>query len=200
MLRIAKGEWRESRWLNGQGRSFEIVSEPAVAGPGEPFVWRLAVAEIDRDCAFSVYGAVDRIFTLIEGGGLQLDFASGAQITVARPFEPVAFAGDDAATCRLAAGPCRALNLMVARDRIRPSVEVIATGEPLLIGAQPWTMLVHGLEGQVEIGGQAMATGDTLVLALDTAAALVPDGPSRVLVLGLIASEGRELAGRLAKA
>ncbi|HUQ36998.1 MAG TPA: HutD family protein [Aestuariivirga sp.] len=70
MMKILKSEnYREGRWLNGLGLSWDIAAAPHDAG-AQDFDWRMALARIDSNVAFSHYPNVDRIFTLIEGHAL----------------------------------------------------------------------------------------------------------------------------------
>ena len=78
---IRKSELKEGRWRNGMGVSWDIASDP----PGtDDFGWRLAIARIDADVPFSHYPSVDRVFTLIEGNGLDLEFEGGRTLAVDR--------------------------------------------------------------------------------------------------------------------
>ena len=106
--------FREGRWLNGMGVSWDIAAEPREAGAAH-FDWRFAIARIDADVPFSRYASVDRIFTLIAGEGLTLDLDGQAPLVIDRRFVPHAFPGDVTTSCRLKSGPCRALNLFLAR-------------------------------------------------------------------------------------
>ncbi|MBM3520024.1 MAG: HutD family protein, partial [Alphaproteobacteria bacterium] len=107
--KIVPADFKEGRWRNGMGVSWEIAEE-ASAGLGSGFLWRFATALIAADVPFSLYPDVDRVFTLIEGNGLTLSLG-GPMIEVGSCFAPRRFPGDQAATCRLRDGPCRALNL-----------------------------------------------------------------------------------------
>lgn len=115
--------FKEGRWRNGLGVSWDIATAPG-GGP-DGFSWRLALAEIAADVPFSVYGPVDRVFTLLEGKGLDLRFEGGAILPVPDLYDPKAFACDVPCFCRVRNGPCRALNLFVARGVWRPEVAVL---------------------------------------------------------------------------
>ena len=78
-----------------------------------------AIARIDDDVPFSSYPEVDRIFTLIEGAGLDLDFDDRPSLVVHRLFVPHFYPCDVKTFCRLRAGPCRALNLFLRRGAWR---------------------------------------------------------------------------------
>jgi environmental stress-induced protein Ves len=152
----------------------------------------LALAEISADVPFSVYGPVDRIFTLLEGKGLDLSFEGGAVLPVPVLFDPKAFACDVPCSCRVRNGPCRALNLFVARGVWRPEVAVLPLrgmeslrldgavglfmalrGKVVLSGAGQAITLAEGDAGQVDGLSQVdAAAGDALLYV----AILVPAG------------------------
>lgn len=107
-VRIA--ELAPARWRNGRGLTRELGS-----GPG----WRLSLAEIDAVGPFSQYPGLDRVFA-IASGAARLRFPSGHEPRLDARSEPIAFRGEDAPHCEPDphAGACRALNLMVERERL----------------------------------------------------------------------------------
>ena len=91
MVKILKAEdYREGRWLNGLGLSWDIAATPPDAD-AQHFEWRMALARIDSSVAFSYYHNVDRIFMLIEGHGLDLVFDDRELMKVDQPFLPHEF-------------------------------------------------------------------------------------------------------------
>lgn len=162
-MRIVRAAgFREGRWKNGLGVSWDIASDPPDAGM-EDFGWRFAIARIDGDVPFSAYPGVDRVFTLIEGHGLRLSVAGQRRIDVDDLFVPVRFPGDAETHCKVNDGPCRALNLFVARGRWQADVAV-ASGHASVTGAD--VILVFALDGpltcnaeRLEQGGAAVAHG-----------------------------------------
>jgi uncharacterized protein len=156
---IRKGEFREGRWRNGLGVSWDIASEPEGA---EDFGWRFAIARIDRDVPFSIYPGVDRIFTLIEGEGLDLDFEGRPPLAAGRRFVPHPYPCDVPTLCRLRNGPCRALNLFTRRTAWSATAEVLSSGAEI---AHDGPILLFALEGAADAGGLAMGQGDAAVTA-----------------------------------
>ena len=113
---------------------------------------RFALARIDGDVDFSVYGPVDRVFTLVAGEGLTLDFGAGKVIEVDAVNVPHAYACDVPLHCRVKGrGPALALNLFTARGRWNAEVDVVAlkggTEVPLSCNAA----VLLALEGDCEI-------------------------------------------------
>lgn len=126
---LAPRDFRRMPWKNGGGRTAEIAAWPAGEGA---FAGRCSIAEIERDGPFSAWPGVDRAFVLLAGAGVVLT-QRGADVEIVARHETVRFVGDDAASCRLVAGPVRAFNLMVRRDAARGDV-VIADGAPAVAG------------------------------------------------------------------
>ncbi|MFM8748160.1 MAG: HutD family protein [Aestuariivirga sp.] len=154
---IRRMDFREGRWRNGMGVSWDIAAEPPET---DDFGWRFATARIDADVPFSLYPEVDRIFTLMSGAGLTLDFADRPPLTVDRRFVPHHFACDVSASCRLHGGPCRALNLFTRRGRWSASAEVFSSGAEL---EHDGPILLFALQGAADVNGQALGEGDAAV-------------------------------------
>ena len=127
-------------WKNGGG----VTREVAVFPPGaamDAFEWRISLAEIGADGAFSTFPGVDRVLTVIEGQGLVLN-VDGRLLALDAASPPLAFAGDAEVSARLTDGPIRDLNLMVrrgvwrARTRratVAGAAEVAAKGAATLV-------------------------------------------------------------------
>lgn len=165
---IRAADYREGRWKNGLGVSWDIASDPPQAGIDD-FGWRFAIARIDGGVPFSPYSGVDRVFTLLDGDGLTLELEGSPAIGVGQPFVPHHFSGDVATTCRLHGGPCRALNLFLKRSLWRVEVTV-APGHASLNHHGP--VLLFALEGSLTCNGEHLAQGDAMVamgrLAIDS--------------------------------
>lgn len=154
---IRHQDLHEGRWRNGLGVSWDIASDSSGT---EDFGWRLSLARIDRDVPFSVYPGVDRIFTLVEGGGVDLDLDGIGTLAVHRPCIPHPFPCDVATHCRLLAGPCRALNLFTRRGGWSASAEVLSSGAEI---THDGLILLYSLSGVSDVNGAALAEGDAAV-------------------------------------
>jgi uncharacterized protein len=127
MLRVMTPDrYRTMPWKNGGGMTTEIATHPDGAGLAI-FAWRISVADVDRDGAFSRFPGIDRTILLLDGAGMRL--TGGARTVDLRPAsEPYSFSGDDDVDCALVAGPVRDFNAMFRRGHARGSVSV-ARGE-----------------------------------------------------------------------
>ena len=185
MLRhIPKRSFVEGRWRNGLGVSWEIATQSvagdiASRGDGEDFDWRFALARIDGDVDFSVYGPVDRVFTMVAGEGLTLDFGAGKVIEVDAVNVPHAYACDVPLHCRVKGqGPALALNLFTARGRWSAEVGVVALKFGTLAPLNCEAAVLLALEGDCEIS----RSGERLHLREGDAA--VVQGPGAVATNG----------------
>ena len=112
---IRAGGLPVSRWPNGAGRKADIAS-----GDG----WMVGYAWLDGDAPFSGLPGLDRTITLVEGPGFTLDIAGRPPLVVDQPFQPAGFDGGAPTTCQVR-GPCRVLNVMTERGRLRYTVEIV---------------------------------------------------------------------------
>ncbi|CAN5532511.1 HutD family protein [soil metagenome] len=104
-------------WKNGGGVTREVASFPPGAGLDD-FAWRVSLADLSADGPFSTFPGVDRVLTVIEGGGLVLD-VDGRMLALDAASPPLGFPGDAPVTARLTGGPIRDLNLMARRGAWR---------------------------------------------------------------------------------
>jgi environmental stress-induced protein Ves len=98
-------------WRNGGGVTQELLAWPT------PEAWqlRISVARIERGGPFSAYPGVERWFTVLQGEGVVLRFASRRAMLTAGS-EPLRFEGSAAPGCDLLDGPTQDLNLMLRTD------------------------------------------------------------------------------------
>ena len=161
---------RRERWRNGAGWTREIFAARSGGDPGNPWHWRLSIAEIDADAPFSSFPGVDRELVLLSGNGLRLRFADGETVELLRPHDRLRFAGERALTGDLVDGPTTDFNLMWRPDAVdarlwrRPLV-----GAMVLFVDPGTTWAVHVLAGHATFEAPAglppLAAGDTALLA-----------------------------------
>lgn len=112
-------DFRRLPWANGRGTTLELVRRDDAAGA---LLWRLSVADVLEPGPFSPLPGIDRVITLIEGDGFNLDFAGAHPPVSLRPFEPLAFSGDWSTAAATVYGPSRDFNVMTARGKIAAEV------------------------------------------------------------------------------
>ena len=140
-----------SPWKNGGGVTHEIARHEAT----DSWIWRLSIAEVASDGAFSRFDGLSRILTVIEGDGVDLHTPHG--IMQARPLMPIHFPGALAVDSRLVNGPIRDLNVIYDAQLIDARVALIANPCHLEVGPDRTGFLA--LAGQTTVDGTALALG-----------------------------------------
>jgi environmental stress-induced protein Ves len=109
-------------WKNGGGMTREIVCQPPGA---DAFDWRVSIAHIAKDGPFSAFPGIDRVITLLEGGGVRLRSKDGTiDHKLENPLQPFAFAGEAVIDSSLLLGACDDFNVMTRRDTWRAEVSI----------------------------------------------------------------------------
>lgn len=182
LLRPAR--YQRTRWKNDGGWTTEIARRDD--GEGD-FLWRVSIAEIERDGPFSAFAGVDRDLLLLEGTGIELEIGDEPPRALTRRFERVHFGGDLPVYCRLLAGPTRDFNVMVRRDAM--TAEIAArplVGSMLLFpdAGAAWLVYVHaGALALRRDGSETTAlAGETLLVEGDGGRIVLEGGGEIVLV------------------
>lgn len=166
---LRRAEHRRMRWKNGGGWTTEIAVDPPGSGlDGEPFDWRLSLAEIDADGGFSRFDGCDRTLMLLDGPGLELR-VDGVPHALTRRGQALDFDGASDVACRLLGGPCRDLNVMTRRGVVAHRAWLRPLLGPMAFFGEPevtWIVLVAA--GRARLQGDADApeleAGDALLL------------------------------------
>ena len=162
---IPANEYRRERWRNQLGWTREIHKCPDDGA----WDWRLSIAEIERDSAFSSFPGVERELVLLTGNGLRLRFADGEVHELLPPHGRLRFAGEQVVTGELMDGPTHDFNLMWRRDRVQAELWHRPLVGPMVIFADPGsTWAVHLLAGHARFvdhsGVAPLEAGDTAIL------------------------------------
>lgn len=191
---IAANEYRRERWKNGLGWTREICRYPATGA----WDWRVSIAEIEQDAAFSAFAGVDRELVLLSGNGLRLRFDDGRVRELLPPHAAARFAGEEAVVGELVDGRTIDFNLMWRRNAVdaqlwhRPLV-----GTMVLFVDPGETWAVHLMAGQARFAGGSDApplhAGDTALLnAPHSRGRAVLDGGGEALLARIRPVEGVE--------
>ena len=190
---IAANEYRRERWRNGLGWTREIhAHRPDPAGD---WVWRLSIAEIERDAPFSAFPGVDRELVLLHGNGLRLRFDDGESHLLEPPHGRLRFAGERPLTGELVDGATHDFNLMWRRDAISAELLHRPLVGPMVFFAEPGTTwALHLLAGEARFdeasGLPLMQPGDTALLVEPERTRFLLDGGGELLVVRLDALAG----------
>jgi uncharacterized protein len=158
---IRKSSSTPQPWKNGGGVTHEVTRVPA---DGDTFAWRVSVAHIDASGPFSDFAGYDRKMLLLEGEGLELEFADGGRRSLRCPGDLAEFDGALPVHCTLLSGPCVDLNLMVAK------------AHTVKAGVRRFTPTQNGLDASASCGES------TLIFSIDAAIAVTGAGNELVLL------------------
>ena len=101
-------------WRNGGGITRELIAWP----DPQNWVWRISVAEVASDGAFSSFYGVQRWLSILTGVGVSLHMGSEdiELFELGTNSDPLAFDGATPVHCILLGGPVQDLNLMLRAD------------------------------------------------------------------------------------
>ncbi|MBV1857599.1 MAG: HutD family protein, partial [Nannocystaceae bacterium] len=117
---ISPDRFKTIPWKNGQG----VTSELAVSqGHGlADFTWRISIAQVDKDGAFSDFTGLHRTLVLLEGRGLELCHDDKTRDRLERPLDLASFDGGSRTVGRLISGPITDFNVMSRVGRMSAEV------------------------------------------------------------------------------
>ena len=184
-------DYRRERWRNGLGWTREIHRQPmpGAAQGGEDWLWRLSIAEVEQDAAFSAFPGIDRELVLLRGNGMRLRFDDGETVVLEPPHGRHRFAGERPLRGEPVDGPTHDFNAMWRRDRIDAAMWHRPLAGSMVLFLEPgehWA--IHLLAGRADAAdGEhrcALAATDTLLLdANATRARFVLEGGGEALVI-----------------
>ena len=105
---IAVNDVVPQAWRNGGGQTRELLAWPNAAD----WTLRISLADVEADGPFSPFPGVQRWFAVVQGAGVQLQFADATRV-IGLADEPLCFDGALAPGCAMLQGPTRDLNLML---------------------------------------------------------------------------------------
>jgi environmental stress-induced protein Ves len=160
---FSEQQLKVSPWRNGGGETREVVSWPPAASD---FDWRVSIATIASDGAFSLFPGVDRSISLLSGAGVLLSSPAGtAQAQrihhrLAHIGQPFAFAGEQALNAQLLGTVTTDFNLMTCRQRVSGVVHAVAHHQQIDVADGGVLFVVRGswqLAGEMTLeGGQGV--------------------------------------------
>ena len=176
--------YQRTRWKNDGGWTTELARRNDDAGG---FLWRVSIAEIERDGPFSAFPGIERDLLLLEGNGIELDIGEEPARRLARRFERVHFNGEAEVQCRLLAGPTRDFNVMARRDAIVADVGARPLVGSMLLFPEPgaeWFIHVHaGTLALRRDGTSVEATAGDSLLADGEGGRIVLEGGGEVVLV-----------------
>lgn len=167
--RLTPSDYRRMRWKNGRGWTTELAVHPRDAQlDGQPFDWRVSLAEVESDGEFSVFPGYDRTLLLAEGGGMDLSFAAAPPQRIAEPYQPLDFKGEWRARCHLLNGPVRDFNILCRRTRFTRRIAMLRPADlPLELADGGQVRLLYVFRGALTVASgifppAMLAAGESL--------------------------------------
>lgn len=187
---LQAADYRRVRWKNGGGWTCEIAAAPA-ADPALDFAWRVSIADVESDGAFSPFPGCDRHIALLEGAGMELAFGEADPVRLDQRLRFVTFAGEWQTRGRLLAGPVRDFNVIVQRAEYSADVLHRPLVGPMLFLPEPaTTWLIHLVGGHAalkDVADAQLAAGDSLLLEPGAGARnRVVSGGGEVVIVKLV--------------
>lgn len=187
---LRASDYRRMPWKNGGGETVEIAVFP-IGASMEDFDWRVSMATIASDGAFSTFPDVDRTLSILSGGGIELTIEGRRPVSLDLRCEPYPFPADTVAAAKLLNGETTDLNVMTRRGRF--SHRVIKHATPVSLPASSDLRLVLATAGHtIAFGSEKADLGplDCLVCGAEVTSDLVISGGSAVLVIELNPKNG----------
>ena len=185
--RIPQTRYQRSRWKNDMGWTTELAQLPRPDAEGD-FDWRVSIAEVDSDCAFSSFPGIDRSLMLLDGDGIEMSGEDFPTQTLRARGQVARFRGEQSLHCRVIGAPSRDFNAMTRRDAYRHELWLRPLVGTMMLFAEARTFwFLYVLGGRVQI-----AQGEDLERLNTADSALIRFGPaeqSRCMLSG-----GGELA------
>lgn len=153
---LIPNDYRVMPWKNGAGTTREILAHPSDT---EDFDWRLSIADVKADGAFSTFPGYARTIMLLEGNGMRLQSGDNPSVEIKQAFEPHDFDGGAETHCTLLDGSVRDFNVMTFTDRGSHRCEVIEQFpfNPAA-GNNSGALAVFALQGETRIHVSGAAT------------------------------------------
>ena len=165
LLRAA--DYRRMRWKNGGGWTTELAAAPRETEQSA-FDWRISIADVESDGAFSTFPDCDRYIALLDGVGMELEFADAPPLRLDQRLRFAAFAGEAYAEGRLLAGPVRDFNVIVRRGVVAAEIWHRPLVGPMVFlpeaGATWFVYLAGGRAALNAAGGVELAAGESLLI------------------------------------
>jgi environmental stress-induced protein Ves len=131
-------------WKNGLGSTTEIAIFPADAKLDD-FDWRVSMAQVTSDGAFSSFPGIDRTLLVIDGAGIDLSVAGYEPVRIDRSTIHC-FLGDQQTSATLIDGPITDLNVMSRRGIVSQRVRRINVmkRQDFIVSAQTFLFVERG--------------------------------------------------------
>jgi environmental stress-induced protein Ves len=150
---IKPSSYRSMLWRNGLGTTVELAKKDLPGDNG--FAWRLSMADVNSDGAFSNFSGYDRTLLLLEGEGITLD-CSDRNYRLELPLQAARFRGEDPTFATLHDGPIKDFNIMTHRQSCTASVTAQAGEAAAQTEIDAGVLLVYAVNGDLQLGSELL--------------------------------------------
>lgn len=180
--------FRQVGWKNGRGQTTELLAWPRP----EAYEWRLSMAPVNEDGAFSDFAGFQRTLILLRGNGLHLTHDANDTQVLRQRFDIARFDGGARTFAQLEDGPILDFNLMVRTPAWSSTVHVIR-GEDQRLLPHADHLLVYAVEGtaQWQNGSEAMTIATSHLLHVEDARSSTLHSAGALIVLVLRCGDAR---------
>lgn len=160
-------------WKNGRGETLQIAIWPDGAGLDD-FGWRVSVAGVTEDGAFSRFAQVDRTLAVLTGDRLDLLVRGQGPQRLTPGSGAFGFPADAPCDARLIGGPVTDLNAMTRRGAFRHWMVRAEAAR----GPDPdWLIVLATRPAALDLPGRPVALAPMDALICDGAQAALPLPP-----------------------
>jgi environmental stress-induced protein Ves len=131
-------------WRNGGGFTKTVAASPGL--------WRVSLAEVQRDGPYSRFEGISRISLVLRGRGVALEH--GGTVITLQTAEAVEYDGALAWQATLIDGPVTALNVMYPASHHKPRVDVVVSATDVRAGCKA---ILVALDSGCRLSGPAFA-------------------------------------------
>lgn len=151
---LAPSDYRSMPWRNGLGTTVELAKQALSDSDG--FAWRLSMADVTSDGAFSNFSGYERTLLLLEGGGITLD-CNADQHRLEQTLQIARFRGEDSTMATLHAGPIKDFNIMTHRQTCSAVVTAGMETTGIQTSIEADVLLIYAVNGDLELESELLS-------------------------------------------
>ncbi|MCO7224103.1 HutD family protein [Pleionea sp. CnH1-48] len=156
----APHQYKSTPWKNGKGETIELAISPN--STLDNFDWRLSIATVAEDGAFSNFSGLERNLVLIEGNGLTLEHDEQSVDKLDTLLSYATFDGGSQTFGTLHNGTIRDFNIMHRPDKFAAIIETVTEQAELKMPSCDFGF-VYPLTTDVEITYTQKESKETLL-------------------------------------
>ena len=146
MKKLTLNDYKKMPWKNGQGVTFEIARDKG--DTLDDFGYRISMADVASDGAFSLFKNKARLLSVIDGAGIHLTIDKDDEMTV-KTFDVIVFDGSSDVDSTLLDGAIRDLNVIYDPQLFDANLQWLA--RPQTVNSRADKLWVLGLENDTTI-------------------------------------------------